>query len=158
VRLPIADRPAASDPADAEPEAGADPGQPLRVLVVDDNVDLADSIVLMLRFLGHEVRAAHDGPEALAAAAEFSPDLVILDIGMPGMNGYEVARRLRIQPGGGEPYVAALTGWGEPSDRVQSRASGINEHLVKPVEPRALERVVETARRRIEEGRSSPGS
>ena len=155
VRLPIADRQNLSDSAGAASEPAAVPGEPLRVLVVDDNLDLADSLVLMLRFLGHEVRAAHDGPEALAAAAEFSPDLVILDIGMPGMNGYEVARRLRIQPGGGEPYVAALTGWGEPSDRVQSRASGINEHLVKPVEPRALERVVETARRRLAD-RSAP--
>jgi two-component system CheB/CheR fusion protein len=149
VRLPIAERATDEVLGNAGAEEAGGGGEPLRVLVVDDNVDLADSLVLMLRFLGHEVRAAHDGPEALAAAAAFAPDLVVLDIGMPGMNGYEVARRLRIQPGGGNPYVAALTGWGEPTDRVQSRISGINEHLVKPVEPSALERVLETAGRRL---------
>jgi PAS domain S-box-containing protein len=156
VRLPLAERPRENASANAAAEEAVVGGEPLRVLVVDDNVDLADSLVLMLRFLGHEVRAACDGPEALAAAAEFSPDLVVLDVGMPGMNGYEVARRLRIQPGGGRPYVAALTGWGEPSDRVQSRASGINEHLVKPVEPKALERVLEAARLRLGDRNAGP--
>ena len=102
----------------------------------------------MLRFMGHEARAFHDPHAALAAVAGFHPDLVILDIGMPGMDGLLLSRRLRETPGGRNAFVVALTGWGSPDDRLQSRAAGIDEHLVKPVEPGAVEKMVELARRR----------
>ena len=93
-----------------------------RILVVDDNVDAAESLArLLTRLYGHEVRVAHDGPEALAAAEEFRPEVVLLDIGLPGMDGYEVARRLRERPEFEETLLVALTGWGQEADRRRSR-------------------------------------
>ena len=148
IRLPTAER-AAAERAVAAAAAASAPPAPLRVVVVDDNADLAESLALMLRFMGNEVLPFCDGQSALDAIADFAPDLVILDIGMPGMNGYALARQLRITSAAGSPYIVALTGWGGPEDRMQSRAAGINEHLVKPVEPKALDRVLETARRRL---------
>jgi len=147
VRFPIARAAAEIAAPPASEASGA--CAPLRVIAVDDSVDLADSLALMLRFMGHEVRAFYDGQAALDAVDEFRPDLVIVDIGMPGMDGYELARRLRLTPAAGKAFIVALTGWGGADDRAQSRAAGINEHLVKPVEPRALERVVGASRRRI---------
>src|SRR5262249_34690838 len=93
---------------------------------------------LLLRLEGQEVRAAHDGPAALALAAEFRPQVVFLDIGMPDMDGFEVARRLRQLPGPVRPTLVALTGWGQMEDRRRSREAGFQHHLVKPVEPAAL--------------------
>jgi PAS domain S-box-containing protein len=120
---------------DGEREAGR-PG--LRVLVVDDNRDSAESIALLAEIWGHEVLTAHDGPSALETAAAHRPDVVLLDIGLPGMDGYEVARRLREGRGEGEMVLIAMTGYGMEEDRRRSREAGFDHHLVKPVDPEAL--------------------
>ncbi len=114
-------------------------GPACRILVVDDNVDAAESLSMMLRLSGHEVRAAHGGPSAIDQAATFRPDAVLLDIGMPGMNGYETGRRLRELPGLDKAVLIALTGWGQEEDRQRSKEAGFHAHLVKPVDPGALE-------------------
>jgi CheY-like chemotaxis protein len=114
-----------------------------RVLIVDDNVDAAVSLGMLLRLAGQEVRVAYDGPTALREASEFRPHLVLLDIGMPGMDGYEVCRHLRRQPGLERTTVAALTGWGQDEDRRRSQEAGFHHHIVKPVEPSALQRLID---------------
>ena len=114
---------------------GKAPPPPVRrVLVVDDNRDAAEALTLFLRSLGHEVYTANGGREALEQAAALRPELVLLDIGMPDMNGYEVARELRRLPWGAEVRLVALSGWGQPSDRQRSAEAGFDEHLVKPVD------------------------
>jgi PAS domain S-box-containing protein len=113
-----------------------------RVLVVDDNIDAAESLGRMLRLMGNQVRTAHDGPSALEAAAAFIPDLVLLDIGLPGMDGHEVARRLRLLSGLQNAVLVAQTGWGQDEDRKRSREAGFNHHLVKPVSVAALQEVL----------------
>jgi CheY-like chemotaxis protein len=104
------------------------------VLVVDDNRDSADSMALLLGASGHDVRTAQDGTSALAIAPEYKPDVVLLDIGLPGMNGYTVAERLRALPGGGNIVLIAMTGYGQEDDRRRSREAGFDHHLVKPVD------------------------
>jgi PAS domain S-box-containing protein len=125
-------------PGEAPGEAPG-PRSALRILVVDDNEDSADSLAVWLGLMGHDARTAHDGPQALATAQEHRPELIFLDIGMPGMNGYEVARRLRQQPETRDVTLIAVTGWGQDEDRRQSREAGFDQHLVKPLEPRSLE-------------------
>jgi PAS domain S-box-containing protein len=110
-----------------------------RLLVVDDNRDAAESLAMLLRLQGHEVRIVSDGPSALEVAKNYPPELIFLDIGMPGMDGYEVARRLRQQPGLESVRLAALTGWGQPEDRRRSKAAGFDYHLVKPPELKDLD-------------------
>ncbi len=110
-----------------------------RVLVVDDNKDAADSLAMLLRLAGQDVRAAYDGPSALTQAKDFQPATVFLDIGMPGMDGYEVARRLRSEPELRGVVLVALTGWGQEEDRRRSKEAGFDQHMVKPVEPAALD-------------------
>jgi CheY-like chemotaxis protein len=110
--------------------------------VVDDVRDTADSLVLVLTLAGHEVRAAYDGPSALEAARAFRPDVVLLDIGLPGLDGYEVARRLRREPGLGDVVLVATTGYGQEQDRRRAEEAGFTAHCVKPVDPRALEGIV----------------
>jgi CheY-like chemotaxis protein len=132
--------------------AGADggpvrPAQHRRILVVDDNVDAAESLALLLRMEGHDVRVAYDGPGALAAVEAERPDLVFLDIGMPVMNGYDVARRLRERPGLQNLLLVAMTGWGQEEDRRRSHEAGFDHHLVKPVEPDALHELLAQPRR-----------
>ena len=105
-----------------------------RVLVVDDNVDSAESLALLLKLQGHDIRIAHDGLEAVRIASEFFPDAVLLDIGIPGMNGYDVARRMRQQPWGQNILIIAQTGWGQEKDRDSSREAGCDAHLTKPVD------------------------
>lgn len=114
-----------------------------RILVVDDNVDAAESLALLLRLQGQEVRVAFDGPGALTTARDFSPQAVFLDLGMPGMDGYEVARRMRQELGNPAPVLVALTGWGQDEDRRRSRAAGFDHHVVKPVEPETLSTILE---------------
>jgi CheY-like chemotaxis protein len=92
--------------------------------------------------MGHEVRTARDGVEAVEIAAEWQPDVVLLDIGMPRLNGYEACRRMRAQPWGRHAHIVALTGWGQKEDRDRAEASGFDRHLVKPVEPKLVERLV----------------
>lgn len=103
-----------------------------RVLVVDDNKDAADSLALLLKLIGADIRVAYNGADAIKASAEFKPDIVLLDIGMPEMDGHEVARRLRSQPQSENMILIALTGWGQEEDRRRSETAGFNQHLVKP--------------------------
>ncbi len=111
---------------------------PRRVLVVDDNRDAAESLVLLLGLEGHDSRCVHDGLEALAVAGDYRPDVVILDIGMPGLNGYETARQMRRQDWGRHIRLIALTGWGRADDKRRADEAGFDYHLVKPVDPDAL--------------------
>ncbi len=112
----------------------------LRVLVVEDNPDGAESMRLLLKLYGHRAETAGDGTAALATAARFNPDVVLLDIGLPGMDGYEVARRLKETPDGKPPpLLVAVTGYGGDGDRALSEQAGIHLHLVKPVNPDELQ-------------------
>ncbi len=144
VRLPLA----SVQPADPGPRGkDAHPGQATppsghRLLVVDDNQDAANSLALLLSLQGHEVRVAHDGRAALELLNGYRPEVIFLDIGMPGMDGYEVARRVRRQRGLEAVRLAALTGWGQQEDRRRSAEAGFDHHLVKPVDPNALEEVL----------------
>ena len=112
--------------------------QPLRVLVVDDNHDGADSLAMMLQALGHEVRTAYDGHAGAEAAVDWHPDVALLDIGLPGINGYELARALRDSDTTRHTTLVAVTGWGQPEDRIRSAQAGFDQHLVKPVDPAHL--------------------
>ncbi len=113
-----------------------------RVLVADDNQDAADSLAMLLEMNGHEVRVAHDGRAALSVAHAFRPDTVLLDIGMPHLNGYEIAKALREEPWGADIHLIALTGWGQESDRQRASKAGFDLHLTKPVDPDVLRNVL----------------
>ena len=115
-----------------------------RILVVDDNVDAAETMVMLLDLSGHDARAAFGGREALDLAHSFRPHMVFLDIGMPGMNGYEVARRLRADPATATARLIALTGWGTEDDTRKSKMAGFNAHLTKPVDPEAVDALLAT--------------
>ena len=144
VRLPLAgDQTAATTPGRQATRAAGMAHK--RVLVVDDNRDAADSLGLLLQALGAEVRVVHDGAQALAAVAEFEPALVLLDIGMPRMDGYEVARRIR-SGHSRPPVLVALTGWGQEEDRRRARAAGFDHHLTKPADLDALRQVLDPVR------------
>ena len=114
-----------------------------RVLIADDNRDAADSLSLLLSLDGHEVRTAHDGAAALAEAERFRPDFALLDIGMPELNGYEVARELRTRPWASDLVLIAITGWGQEQDRRRSREAGFDHHLTKPVDPAAIAALIQ---------------
>jgi len=118
---------------------------PRRVLLIDDNRDAAESMTVLLELWGHEVRIAYNGPDALALAAEFRPDAALLDIGLPGMTGYEVAQRLRELPGWQDVMLVAVTGYGQDEDLRRSREAGFDHHLTKPVEPVMLQSLLATA-------------
>jgi signal transduction histidine kinase/CheY-like chemotaxis protein len=141
VTLPVV---AAASP----PPRPAEPPRPARaggrtIVVADDNLDAAESLALWLEVHGqHDVRVAHDGRQALAVTVESRPDIVLLDIGMPGLNGYEVARAIREQPWGATTVLVALTGWGQEEDKRRARAAGFDRHMTKPVDPVELERVL----------------
>ena len=128
-----------------EPQA-ADPGagRPLRVLVVEDNRDAAETLGDLLRIFGHEVELAHTGPDGIEAARGFHPEVVLCDIGLPGMDGYAVAEQLRSDPDTTRCRLVALTGYGRDSDRRRAEEAGFDLHLVKPVEPEQLQRLLET--------------
>jgi CheY-like chemotaxis protein len=108
--------------------------QPLRILVVDDNADAAESLSMIFQLDGHEVLSAGTGPEAISAALRVSPHVIFLDIGLPGMNGYEVARAVRAELGASAPVLVALTGWGSEDDKRKSKEAGFDCHLTKPVD------------------------
>jgi two-component system CheB/CheR fusion protein len=114
-----------------------------RILVADDNVDSAATLSLMLEVMGNEVRVAHDGREAVELADTFRPDSILMDIGMPKMNGYDACARIRALPWAKEVFMVALTGWGQDEDRIRAAMAGFDRHLVKPVEPRTLERLLQ---------------
>jgi CheY-like chemotaxis protein/nitrogen-specific signal transduction histidine kinase len=131
-------------PAPVPPRGKArGPGRSRRVLVVDDSQDAANTLARLLRRLGHKVDVAYEGPSAYEAGVALTPDLVLLDIGLPGMDGYEVARRLRAEPALDGVRLVALTGYGSEADRQRSTDAGFDAHLVKPVEFDALRRVLE---------------
>jgi signal transduction histidine kinase/CheY-like chemotaxis protein len=136
---PVADAPGSPTPVAHAPGSPGGP-QPVRrrILLVDDNVDAAESLRLILELEGHEVRVAHDGATALRAAADFPPEIVLLDIGLPRMDGCEVARRLRERPEMAKALLIAVTGYGQDEDRRRCREAGFNAHLVKPVDLDAL--------------------
>jgi signal transduction histidine kinase len=121
-------------------------GSSRRILVVDDNVDAARPLSMMLERLGHEVRTVHDGKSAIELAATFRPDVALLDIGMPGMNGYETGRRLRELPGLEKVVLVALTGWGQDEDRQRTEEAGFAAHFVKPVAITALQQMLDSLR------------
>jgi len=106
----------------------------LRILVADDNRDSADSCKMLLELSGHTVRVAYEGPEAFDIAAEFQPDVVLLDIGMPQMNGFEVARGIRATAWGADAVLIAITGWGQADDKRRTLAAGFDHHLTKPID------------------------
>lgn len=116
--------------------------QRFRILVVDDNHDSALSLAMMLSIMGHDTRTTHDGESAVATAESFLPDVVLLDIGLPKLNGYEVAQRIRESQWGASMFLIAVTGWGQDEDRQRSSEVGLNVHMVKPVEPAALEKLL----------------
>ncbi|HEX4412928.1 MAG TPA: ATP-binding protein [Lacipirellulaceae bacterium] len=118
--------------------------QSRRILVVDDNVDSAKTLGMLLKYLGADVQVVNDGVEALAAVEKYRPDVVLLDIGMPGMDGYEVARRIRERKGFGSVTLIALTGWGQEEDRRRTREAGFDHHLVKPADIVALQSLLGT--------------
>jgi CheY-like chemotaxis protein len=115
-----------------------------RLLVVDDNRDAAESMSMLLEMWGHEVAFAYDGPSALETAEQWQPEAVFLDIGLPGMDGYEVAARLRELPQAKDAVLIAVTGYGQEDDRLRSRRAGIDHHLVKPVAPDALRNLIDS--------------
>jgi CheY-like chemotaxis protein len=142
VRLPIVDVPPRREPEEL-PRNGPPPlARKFRILVVDDNRDAADSLAMMLRMMGHETLAAYDGLEAVQEAETFRPGVVLLDIGLPKMNGYEVARHLRQQPWGKTMSLIALTGWGQDEDKRRALEAGFDHHFTKPVEVIALEQML----------------
>ncbi len=113
-----------------------------RVLIVDDNEDALSSLSMLVRVLGNEICRARDGLEAVAAAEQFRPEIVLMDIGMPNLNGYEAAKRIRAEPWGADILLVATTGWGQEEDRRRSKQAGFDHHLVKPVEPEKLREIL----------------
>ena len=146
VCLPLAAVPAESGFSASRRAAGSRPGGSRRILVVDDNQDAADSLETLLELWGHQAWSAQDGPSALALVAEFQPEIILLDIGLPGMDGYEVARQIRALPAGGSALIVAVTGYGRSSDRLQSQEAGFDHHLVKPVQPEVLQELIASAK------------
>ena len=140
VRLPAVE----ARHAAVEQRSPAKPAVPSkrRVLVVDDNMDAAESLAALLAINGHETRMAHDGMEAVEAAQAFKPDVVFLDIGMPTVDGHETARRIRREPWGKDMVLVALTGWGQTEDRRRSKEAGFDHHLVKPADPAVVEKLI----------------
>ncbi len=125
---------------DALPGKGAPRGR--RILIVDDNADSADSLAMLLQLSGHEAHTAYDGLQALETVQRLQPDVVLLDLGLPGLDGCEVCRRVRQQPWARRPLLVAVTGWGQAADRQRSQDAGFDVHLVKPVDLPALEQVI----------------
>ena len=144
VRLPLRAEPAIIDAASLSKEDGRHTGTPRRVLVVDDNQDAAHALRLLLQTDGHDVMVAADGAAGLALAREHRPDVVLLDIGLPTLNGYEIATRIRADPALKSTVLVAVTGYGQMHDRARASASGFDHHLVKPVEFRALQELLRT--------------
>jgi CheY-like chemotaxis protein len=136
--------PAGPTRAEDRPTLTADPAarDKLRLLVVDDNRDVASSLAMFLQLKGHEVRVAHDGQKAIQMAEQFRPQTTLLDLGMPGMDGYEACRRIRSTAWGKHMQLIAITGWGQEEDRRKSAAAGFDAHLVKPVDLEALARLL----------------
>jgi two-component system CheB/CheR fusion protein len=150
VRLPVL-----PDHVPAEPETAKSKGMRLRVLVVDDNLEVAQSAALLLEHWGHECRMAYDGPRALEEARTWQPEVILLDIGMPEMDGYEVARRLREQQGSRGMVLVAMTGYGQEEDRRRAREAGFDYHMVKPVRVEDLDELLALADSFLRQGQAT---
>src|SRR5688572_19592318 len=137
----IADNPMAEANLNSSDAVSATPRR-FRILVVDDNHDSALSLAMMLSIMGHDTRTAHDGESAVETAESFLPEVMLLDIGLPKLNGYEVAQRIRAHAWGRSMFLIAVTGWGQEEDRQRSSEVGLNVHMVKPVEPAVLEKLL----------------
>ena len=149
VRLPLSTATASAIIRRAAPtKSVADTGK-LAILVVDDNRDAAESLAMLLEIGGHEIRTAHDGPDALRTLESYRPQVILLDIGLPGMNGYEVARRIRASVEHRGVTLAALTGWGQEEDRRRTKEVGFDHHLVKPADPADVERILAGVGKRL---------
>jgi PAS domain S-box-containing protein len=144
IRLPLCQPPAEPSQAPLAEHSEASPQLPLRVLIVDDNEDAARLLSMLVRKLGNDVRTASDGRQAIEVAEQFRPQVVLMDIGMPHMNGMDAARHIRPQPWGEGMKLVALTGWGNEEDRMQTREAGFDMHLVKPADLSALEAILAT--------------
>jgi CheY-like chemotaxis protein len=127
-----------------------------RIMVVDDDADGAETLAIVLRSAGHDVRVAGDGPAALEVAMDFRPEVVFLDVGMPGMDGYETARQLRGKPDMDKALLVALTGYGQVTDRQRAEEAGFDHFLVKPAAPRLLHEIALQARPPSEPPRGAP--
>ena len=138
----IADNPMAEANLNSSDAVSVTPRR-FRILVVDDNHDSALSLAMMLSIMGHDTRTAHDGESAVETAESFLPEVILLDIGLPKLNGYEVAQRIREHAWGRSMFLIAVTGWGQEEDRQRSSEVGLNVHMVKPVEPAALEKLLD---------------
>ena len=153
VRTPVAvvredfDRPSA---------AAAAPASGRRILIADDNEDAVESLALLLSMMGNETRTAPDGVAALQVGESFAPEIVLLDIGMPKLNGYEAARRMRALPWGSRLVLVALTGRSQDEDRRRSHEAGFDFHLVKPIEPAALEKLLAIVPSAVDRAGSAP--
>jgi len=141
IRLPLAAAAPAGE-VTAAPARGA--ARSRRVLLIEDNVDITEFIRIQLAMWGHEVFVAHDGPSGLEEALRLRPEIAIVDVGLPGMDGYELARRIRHDPAGADIRLVAMTGYGRPEDRARALAAGFDAHLVKPVDPRRLQDVLDS--------------
>jgi CheY-like chemotaxis protein len=144
VRLPIMMAGIATAPSAAMAREPALTAKRLRILIVDDNRDAAGMLAMLLEFSGHETHMAHDGVEAVAAATKLRPDVILLDIGLPRLNGYDAARKIREQrERSSGPLLVALTGWGQDEDRRRTEEAGFDAHLVKPVDEAALGKLLD---------------
>jgi PAS domain S-box-containing protein len=141
VRLPVA-REFGAEPCVRPGVTTKEGARRLKVLVVDDNADLVEMLAVFVESFGHDVRKAFDGPSAVSAATMYRPDVVLLDLGLPGMTGFDVARELRLRPETASTYLVAVTGWGQAEDVERTRSAGFSSHLTKPTEPEALRRLL----------------
>ena len=144
VRLPAID--AGTESTGGPRTHDAAQGMAKRILLADDNVDYAASMALILEAMGHDVRVANDGEQAVALAQIFSPQIAFLDIGLPTLSGYALARRLRTLPETRKCILVAVTGWGQEDDKRNAREAGFDHHLVKPVEPEQMHSIVDSVR------------
>ena len=143
VRLPVAGSSTTTPQLKREVDPESQSGR--RILVVDDNKDSAESLAMLLELTGNQTNRVHDGLEALKAIETFRPEVVLLDIGLPKLSGYEVCRRVRQEPWGKDIVIIALTGWGQEDDRRKSEEAGFNGHLIKPVDYDKLLELLDTS-------------
>ena len=142
VRLPILVNIVAASRRPSQSNGRAEDKLDARILIADDNKDSAESLAMLLQLRGADVRTVHDGLEAVETAEVFQPDLVLLDIGMPKLNGYDAARRIRETPWAAKATIVAMTGWGQPDDKRRAADAGFDHHLTKPIEPKLLDDVL----------------
>ena len=148
IRMPLAQAPARGEPRPQPAAVQSSAGK--RVLIVDDNIDAAETLAMMLELLGQQTRQAHEGMGAIQAAQDFQPELIFMDIGLPGLSGHEVASKLRGELGMRDTFIVALSGYGTEEDRRKSMRAGFDSHVVKPLDPSALPEILAQADRRRE--------